>query len=163
MANEVSIGKYNVIVEEWQGEDAEGPHESWVEIPIEIDSDEHLTIDETNVDGELAKMGHVLGYYGDIAARLKTQLARKEEDLEAIEAHIDHSLRQSFAQVGQKFTETQLKKAIINDPTYKKSLDELQRNRVYSYRVDNLFKALVKKCDALNCLGYSQRQERKTY
>ncbi len=141
----------------------------WKPEQIELDPQNDTMIDENNVDGELCKMGHLLAYYGDLSAKLKTQLARKEEDLDALEAMIDKKIRDkelAAAQTNPKLkppTESFLKKRIRTEEEYQIGVSILQATRLHFYRVDNLLKAMIKKADALNALAYNQRQERRNF
>lgn len=167
MSKELKTGKYTILVEDLVKNDND--EFFWEVEEVEIEADIDVSIDDTDVDGELCKMGQLLSYYGDLSARLKAQFARKEEDREAYEAACDKLLRENFAvKVAndpklKMPTETHLKKMIAGSDEYRGLTEEISVVRLHYYRVDNLLKALIKKADALNCLGYSQRQERKVY
>ena len=164
---QLNLNKYTVVVESLVQQDDGNFY--WVPEQVEIDPGNDLAIDDTNVDGELARMGHLLAYYGDISARLKAQFVRKEEEIEGLEAYIDKEIREKVEEDRIKDpkikppTETHIKKLIVGHEKYAPAIGILQASRVYSYQVDNLVKALVKKADALNALAYNQRAERKNF
>lgn len=168
MTEKLQLSEYSIIVEDLILDEKVGQY-FWQPEEVIINADEDLSIDETNVDHELGRMGQLLAYYGDLAARLKTQFARKEEDLEAKESYLDKNLRDFFNECiardpkSKMPTETQIKRLIVGSEGYQESLAILSAARLYHYRIDNLVKALVKKADALNALAYNQRAERKAY
>jgi hypothetical protein len=164
---EMKLSSFVVVVEDLVQEEETGQY-FWQPEKIDINPDDDLLVDDSNVDSELVKMGHLLGYYGDISARLKAQLARKEEDKEAVDAEIDKEIRDRYvltARTGKEKppTESKIKKEIIRHEKYQGALAILSATRLYYYRMDTLLKALIKKADAVNTLAYSQRAERKNY
>ncbi len=158
---EVELVKYKVHVEEIV-ENEKGTL-SWQPMEVEIDAGEDTLIDENAVDKELQKMGNLLAYYGDIAAKLKAQFIRKEEQLDAVISAVDDQLRQAIVAEGDKPSEARLKKAVIKHPEYQKTVDILGVYRLYYYRVEGLVRALRAKADALNTLAHNQRLEKKQY
>ncbi len=168
MSTPLEVGVYSVIVDQLILDSVSGEY-SWNPEVVNVSPDEHLTINDQDVDSELVRMGQLVAYYGDLAAQLKAQLARREEDKEAVEAMLDLTFRDA-AKAAQAAdpkvkppTVEGLKKAVAREESYLIVVAEIQTARLHHYRVDNLMKALIKKADSLNTLAHNQRQERKVY
>jgi hypothetical protein len=160
MAQDLKVGKFKVILEDLV-ETENGL--SWQPFEIEVEADEDAIIDDNATEKELTKVGGILAYYGDLAAKARSQYTRKQEDLDAIFATLDGTIRGELLAAGEKPTETRLKKAVAANPQYRAAVDIVGVYRSYCYRLENLFKALLAKANALNTLAYSQRQEKKMY
>lgn len=157
---DLKVGKFKLVVEELV-ETEEGL--AWQPTELEVEADENVIIDENNIDKELKQIGGTLAYYGDLAAKCRAQYIRKEEEVDAVFAALDNVVRGELNTAGEKPTETRLKKLITVHPQYRQAVDVLGVYRMYSYRLENLFRALTIKANALNTLAYNQRQEKKTY
>lgn len=158
---EVVVGKFKVHIEEIV-EDEKGVL-SWQPREVEIDSSEDTFIDDNAVDKELTKIGNLLAYYSDLAAKARAQYIRKEEGLDAVISAVDDQLRQAIVEAGEKPTESRLKKAVIKHPEYQKTVDILGVYRLYHYQLEGLVRALRAKAEALNVLAHNQRLEKKQY
>lgn len=163
MAEELKIGKFKIVSEDLVYDEENDVH-VWKQDQVEVAPDDALHIDDTDVDKELRRMGHLLGYYGDLAAKSKAQLARKEEDLEAFEAAADKWLRGNWnEEANGRMTENKVRNLIIDSEDHRRLTALLGVFRTYHYRMDNLFRALHKKADCLMTLSHNQRVERRNF
>ncbi len=160
LMEEVKLHGFNIEVEELLFNDGEY---TWGVETVTLEPEADLSIDDMQVDKELTRMGHTIAYYGDLSARLKSQLARKEEDIDAWQAAADKELREKMAGNAKPPTETYLKKLLLGRPEYLSLVKELGIVRAQYYRLDNLVRALYKKADSLQTLSHNQRTERKVY
>jgi hypothetical protein len=131
--------------------------------------EEHFTIDPSNLDSDLCKIGQTMLEYGHVEAALKAEVERKE-------AHLNHVYAEAYAEVRQEskekksgvMTESHIKQTIIMMPVYRDAVRELYEARLnavrelYEARLNhNVMKwamtALEKK---VFCLGHMSYRER---
>lgn len=128
---------------------------AWVPRARAFNTEEDFLLDETNVDGELCRVGQYLLHYGDAFAELKAEVARKKEVVERHAAVLDAKFRTTM----DKPTEGKIKSAIINDPTYQEAKNQELASTANLIRVDTWYRSLNKKVDCLQALAYKQRRE----
>lgn len=122
---------------------------------VQLDLEKDFRIEEFSLEQNMTHAGHVLAYYGDLAADLKGQAARYKVDLDETESVKNLKLRAS----GDKLTVDAVKAKISTDPEYtsaKKKWIEAERDQ---QKVENLFRSQQKRVDVLIALAYKQRAE----
>jgi len=139
-----------IPVEEWNGS-------AWVEVGRTFDTAKDFLIDETNLDGELCRMGQLMVEYGSTWADLKAQVARHDEEQEAFYAHKALGVRSSK----EKITADAVKETLKSDQEYRSFLLRTQRSEKFMLQVEVWYKSLLGKKDCLIALAYKHRQEIK--
>lgn len=129
---------------------------SWMVTEVKLDVDSDFSIDDTNMDGELCRIGQLLAKYGEVQAKLRAQLSRHENDVEVTYSREAQKIR-SNTQV--KTTEKGVEEQVTLEPSYQAALLRLSETQKDSLMVDNFFKAIMKKADALNALTYFRKEE----
>jgi hypothetical protein len=120
--------------------------------------EEHFTIDPSNLDSDLCKIGQTMLEYGHVEAALKAEVERKE-------AHLNHVYAEAYAEVRQEskekksgvMTESHIKQTIIMMPVYRDAVRELYEARLNHNVMKWAMTALEKK---VFCLGHMSYRER---
>lgn len=115
-----------------------------------------FTIDTSALDQELCQMGQRMVYYGELEARLKTEVETKELQLERYEAEKDLAVRESAKIAGVKSTEATVSAEVKKDPTRILMSEDLIRS-TRSYNVARwACRALLAKKDCLLAIAYRE-------
>jgi len=123
-------------------------------VPKTLDVAGDFQIDESNIEGELCRMGQLIACYGEIQANLKAALARREDAAKREWAAA--FLR--FQQAG-KTTVDALKAQAETDPAVQAANVNRRQFEEQFAKIDNYFKALLRKCDCLTALTYKIKAE----
>ncbi len=127
---------------------------------ITLNTEVDLGIDDDNIEGELSRMGQILGEYGIHFAELKAQLAQDETHETKIKAYYDIWYRDPVNYSG-KFTEPKIKCLVICHPKVLEALDRTNQTRISLFKAENLYRSLYQKSDCLRALAYKHRVEIK--
>lgn len=118
---------------------------------------EHFRIDDTILDIELCKIGSSLLEYGSLEAISRTELGRKEAEIERIAALVDAAIRADAAASGEKLTENRIKAQVLLNQNYIAALKEKEKIQTSCQTLRWAMVSLQKKCDCLITLGYRER------
>ncbi len=132
---------------------------AWVPEAIAVDTDGDFTIDELNLNVEVCKMGKLLLKYGDLAAELRAELERKEENLKYTAAKISAAQRARAIETRTKVTEVELKELTITDDLYREALNPLHVLRASAVRADHWWRAINTKAKMIEALAFRQSAE----
>jgi len=133
----------------------------WQSNSIELKTEVDFMIDETNMEGELCKMGMLLMTYGKLNAELESQVGRKKTDLDRVSSQIELDIRGTAAAAGEKVTENLIRAKVRVDKSVQGALTELSFSQMNSFKLKNYFEALKRKCDCLVAFTYRQNTEMK--
>ena len=117
----------------------------------------HFQIDDTILDIELCKIGSSLLEYGSLEAMSRTELGRKEAEIERLAAEIDAAIRADAAANGEKLTETRIKGQVLLNQHYIAALKEKEKIQTSCQTLRWAMVSLQKKCDCLITLGYREK------
>jgi hypothetical protein len=129
----------------------------------------HFNIDENNLEEEACTLGQYMVYYGDIFARARALLATAEQDRKNkysemyIQVKRDNKNPASalYKTVMDKMTESYIENYIIAQPEYQAVVNDEYIVRKVAFRAESWWKAIQKKADLINMLGYRQNAEYK--
>lgn len=128
---------------------------------LELDTENDFKITEETLDEEICRQGQLMLEYGDLMANLKAELANKEDQVKYTYAVIAQEIRVNAVSNKQKITENIVHEQVIVDKRYQSVLAEHNIVKLNSIKADNYWKAICKKGDLLNALGYKTGQEIK--
>lgn len=123
-------------------------------IPKTLDVEDDFQIDESNIDGELCRMGQLLACYGEIQANLKAALSRREDV--AKREYAAAFLRNQT--LGKATVDTLKAQAETDNAVVMANANRIQFEEQF-HKIDNYFKALLRKSDCLIALTYKIRSE----
>ena len=138
-----------------------GQQWEWAPKIEQVDTEYDFSIDEDNLNKEICRMGHLLVKYGDLAARMNTNLKRKEENVKYVQAKVAGVIRSVAESTGAKMTEGKLNEEVIVDASYQQALAELHTMRADALRAEHWWRSIVKKADLLNAMAFRQNAEIK--
>ena len=118
----------------------------------------HFSIDASALDRDLCSAGRIMLEYGVLEAELRTEVARKEANLDHVVASLDSEIRLKAKQEDNKITEAAIKNRIILAQEYHDALESLRRSRQNHNTMRWAMNALNKKTDCLISMTYRERQ-----
>jgi len=128
-------------------------------VPFEIDTG-HFNIDETDLPGEACRIGQLLCYYADFLAAAKTFLFNSEETVKAIFSASYVDKKRNWPEK-ERATEEYVKNLVAVEPTYRQAVNTENQAKSVTIRAEALWRAIQKKADLINMLGYSKSAELK--
>jgi len=131
----------------------------WVLKPEQFDIENDFSLDEENLNVEICRMGNLMLRYGDLAARMETNLKRKEEQVKYVQSRVSSALRSSAETAGNKMTEGKLNEQVVLDPQYQQALAELHVLRASALRAQHWYRNITKKADLLKAAAFRQNAE----
>jgi hypothetical protein len=137
--------------------------EAWVWKPVQenFDLEKDFSIDESNLNGEICRMGQLLVRYGGIDAEQNANLRRKEENAKLVRARVSGALRSDAEANGKKMTVQALEDETLQHASYQQALTELHILRAAAIKADHWWRSIVKKTDLLNAMAFRQNAEIK--
>ena len=132
----------------------EGIEWVWTPEPEELDTENDFAIQDANIDAELCKIGQQMARYGSLAAELKANLARKEEEVKYVAARVSAALRSDAEVKGTKMTVDQVKDAVTVSVEYQTALSSLHLLRADAEKSEHWWRSISAKASALNSLTY---------
>ena len=117
----------------------------------------HFTIDPTALDSDLCTIGGHMLEYGTVEAELKSEVARKEAELDVLYAQLDGELRAKSKKSDERLTETRIKNLIVGTGSYQFKVDDVRNSQRNANIMRWAMTSLNKKCD---CLLEISRRER---
>lgn len=131
---------------------------------IQLDIENDFKIEEgAGLIKNLANTSQILARYADLSSDFKAQSNQSKVKLDEIKAKRALELRAEYSGKKDRLTENMLDQLLsVDDAVLQAKADWILADRDAA-KLDNLFKAAVKKSDMLNSLTYYQRQEMKTY
>lgn len=122
-----------------------------------------LSIDDSDLDGELRNNPPLYGWYATVLAHYEYHRAVEEEALEELRAQVATRVRREFwdsRKPGQKdITETQIKEAVLQDPDVKEKSRYVLRVKLVSKKLRALVMALEEKGNRLAQLYSKYRRQ----
>lgn len=130
-------------------------------IPEKVSFDLHsdFTINDDDLEGEACKLGQLLVQYGDVYAKLKTQLTRQEEQLKQVAAITAQRIRKEAAENKEKVTENVVNERTLSDSYYVSFQGAVNRTRENYFRAESWWRSIQQKCDLVKMIGYRQKAE----
>ena len=135
----------------------------WVAEQVSPMIDEDFAVDEDRLDYEMARLGHLLAYYGTLFGELKSELIRKEENLKRSYSIQAQAIRVKARGDGEKITDATVRERVESDDRYGTQQSALQMTRLYGIMSEAWFQAIKKKADLVIALAYKQGREIKSY
>jgi hypothetical protein len=124
-----------------------------------FDFDErHFTIDQSDLDSDLCRIGAIMLEYGQIEAYLRVEVDRKSADLERTYADLDNNIRLNAKAQGEKITENKIKNTVLLNPLFSAKLEELRSSKQNHALIRWAMTALQSKRDCLISFSYRERQ-----
>jgi hypothetical protein len=117
--------------------------------------------DELNLGEEAAMQGQKLLYYGDIFAAAKMALTTAEENAKVVWSTLYLKYKMGEQVNGKPPTEEHTKCLIIVDPAYREAIGHETFARREAQRAEIWWRAIQKKSDHVNMLGYLKGAELK--
>jgi hypothetical protein len=136
---------------------------TWVAESVSPLVTDDFAIDENRLDREICRLGHLMAYYGNLAAELKAELARKEEQLKRAYAISAQAIRAECLGKGEKVTDPSIKEKVEVGERYGNQQAGLQITRLYAIMAESWFQSMKKKADLVIALAYKQGREVKAY
>ena len=138
-------------------------NEEWVWQPFQqnFDTENDFSMDESNLNRDICRMGQLMVKYGTLAAEQSANLSRKEEYVKLTKASLSGALRSQAEANGDKLTIPDLADKVTVHATYQQALSELHILRADSLKADHWWRAVVKKADLLNAMAFRQTAEIK--
>lgn len=134
---------------------------AWVAEAETFDLENDFSINDSNLDGELCRMGKLMVRYGGVASELGANLRRKEEEVKLVYAQVAGATRSTHEQNGTKVTEKSLDSEVIQSTQYQAALGQLHLVRADAVKADHWWRSISKKADLLQALVYRQNAEIK--
>lgn len=136
----------------------------WVPEAIELNPESDFSIDESELNRELCRMGQILLRYGDVAAELRTELERKEEALKHLFSNLSEATRASAEKTGTKLTVDRVKDLVVTNTLYQDALKNVHILRANTQKADHWWRTANSKTKLLEALAFKQNAElRRAY
>lgn len=119
---------------------------------------DHFTIDPSEIDAELCRIGSRMLHYGELEGRLQAEVERKENRFKQWEAQMDTAIRQEAKATGEKITENGISSKINRSPERLKLLDSITESRRNHATAKAAHFALRSKRDCLISLAYREKE-----
>jgi hypothetical protein len=136
---------------------------TWVPESVSPTVEVDFAIDEARLEYEMCRLGHLLASYGNLAAELKAELIRKEEQLKRAYAISAQAIRAEHQGSGVKITDPAVKEKVEVGERYGNQQAGLQMVRLYAIMAEAWFQSIKKKADLVIALAYKQGREIKAY
>ena len=128
---------------------------------INLDIENDFNIDETQLSKNMTLSGSTIARYASLASDLRAESARKKAELEFYESGLELRIRDEASKKGVKTTEDMIKSLKRTDQKRYDMNITLLESEHNCDKMENLFRALVKKIDLLIALSYKQKAELK--
>lgn len=121
-------------------------------------SDEDFSIDPSALDEALCNCGRLILQYGELEAQLRLEVARRDTDLEALQAALDLEIRKTAVEKQEKLTEGKIKSLIVVRSDYQEAANKLANSQRNYNLMRWVMSALNARKDALIAMAYRERQ-----
>lgn len=119
----------------------------------EVNVDELLTVDYSNLFGESVTISVLLNKIGELKAEAQAIYERKKLEFEIFEADRAKNIRQNAKSAEEKLTEKSLEERIVCDPAYKIQKSNLINAQKDLNYIESLYVAVRSKDQKLNILA----------
>jgi len=144
MTQTIYIERLRLVDNVWQ----------WVPEPETFDVEADFTINDSDIDRELCRIGQLMARYGAVAAELSANLARKEEEVKYVAARCAAALRSQAEVSGAKTTVDKIKDDVVLSVEYQSALSTLHLLRAEAEKTEHWWRSISAKASALNSLTY---------
>lgn len=122
-----------------------------------IDSENHFSVDEGNIEGELCRSGTLLRYYADLASEANSYSIKMKDRKDAVFAAACAATRIARDARGEKCTEAIVKEQAVLNEDYKLAQEDYYLAEQDAKKADLYFKSMKHKTDCLIAVSYHQR------
>jgi hypothetical protein len=126
---------------------------------IKLDVERDFSIEETQLSKNMSLSGGLLARYAELAADLRAEVARKEAELKFFDSNLELKIRSKASEDNMKLTESGVNAIKTSNPDRFKLVTDLIESESNRDKLENLFRALLKKVDLVIALAYKQRAE----